>query len=636
MLKRGILLIFLLLFSLHVTVLAQTNDSLTDETLVDSDIDDDSNETEVDDEDDDDDLEDITEEDIESELGDGGAINAIDRFFDGIFGSEISNMRERFAEIRTLIKRGEIEEAKELLKEYKKYAERLEKDIAPEDRDEAVRLTRIIRKAIKQAEKSIPDEDRADFDFIEDEARKVGNAAKIAHKIKELCEDLHELGAWEEFERVCKTDNEGPKWQKDLYDDLTDEQKDEAKKFGEIMSLCMRTSGQECDCGAIPHEGMSAMCFEAAPLARACELEDNEEACDQLDELEFPDDLPEHLLLVMDRLENEFGDESYENRIPRECQEHFEREGIDERDENARDECMRIMIFESTNEIPDECRPALKEAFDAGERSEGKFRRICEEIMFEQHRPEECAGVDNPRDCASLFENEFRGEGRDDFRDGPNRGPDCKSLEDAEERLDCYDNIDNYYEDRFDENRGPDNGHFPEACRKAEAFDRESCETIMRSQGRERFEEIKERENQCRESCVGGRWDFSGGDCRCEFPDEDFRTDDYRIDDYDYRDEFREEYRDEYQDDYNDGYRDEYKDEYRDDSGFVDGSYGVDVDTSVPTEHDDDFNSGSGDDGTSSGSDEGSSSGGEEPSTSGITGAVIAPNDFFNYYYNPF
>jgi hypothetical protein len=488
--------------------------------------------------------EEISEEEIEDELGDGGSINGVDRFIDGIFQSDLENMRERFAEVRTLIREGRIDEAKKLLAHYKKVADNLEREVRPEDRDQAVRLTKVIQEAIENLEDRIVDEE--EFNIISEKAENVEKAAEIASKIQELCKQLHDLSAWDEFERVCKTDDEGPRWQQDFFESLTDEQRGEAEKFGRILSSCMRTSGEDCDCQGIPHESMAAMCRKAAPLARDCKRIENGEldpqderfdgskgdACDQLDSLEFPDDLPRHLEEVLFRVEDEYGDASYDNHIPGPCKEV----GIEGRGRDDREKCFAIMV---EIEAPPECRDAIKKA---GANNERDARNICEKIMFDKHAPKDCieAGITNPEDCADLFEGDYD-------RRGPKRGPgfgrDCRGIEDSADRLACYDGV---LEGDHDDGR---------------SFE-------------DRFRETRQRERECEKSCSdqGKAWDFSDG-CRCfgEYEEDGEYYDDY--DNFDHDDNYDDSYGGNYEGsdgEYSeyDGFDDGYFDEYDDGSDF--------------------------------------------------------------------
>jgi len=391
-------------------------------------------------------------------------------FLDGI----IDSREEKIAEMRITAERcneGD-EDACDALEiayeKYKEHADEYEEQVSPDERDEAERSSRAIRGVVvREIAKNAPPglKDELVRDIVNRESR-IQTAAELASKIKELCVQLSELDPIE-FDRVCGLREDSKPWERRLHDDLTDEQKKEAREFGEILSSCMRTSGEDCRCDDIKFVKMQEMCNIAAPLARVCgdfgyrdeddfdnddddyeeeESPEVEAACDELDSLEFPD-MPDYLEEIVERLEEQYGDDNYDNHIPGPCRDA----GIDGRDPGDRDECMRIMIFDvggdGDNEIPTECRSALQDAFDDGVRSEKKFRQICEGIMFDREAPQECidAGVTSPRECGRLME-ELGFGGRDD-RD--HRGPDCRGIDNPEERLKCFDGFDGRdFEDR--------------------------------------------------------------------------------------------------------------------------------------------------------------------------------------------
>ena len=102
---------------------------------------------------------DISDEEIQEELGDGGFnsgfFHDIDIALDRWLQSDLDNREERIAEIRALIEEGKIDEAKELLGLYEEFAQHVEEEVTPEERDHAVKSSRIIRKAIKNIENKI-------------------------------------------------------------------------------------------------------------------------------------------------------------------------------------------------------------------------------------------------------------------------------------------------------------------------------------------------------------------------------------------------------------------------------------------------------------------------------------------------
>ncbi|MBS3082097.1 hypothetical protein J4416_04170 [Candidatus Pacearchaeota archaeon] len=412
------------------------------------------------------------------------------------FRSDSDNREKKIAELREMIKEGDVDSARKALEKYREYADMLEREIDPEKRDEARRSASAVRNAIRGIENEIPEEDRKEFvDDIVDRERKIVTAVEIAGKIRDLCKQLSGLDP-NEYARVCSTGDDSPNWQKKLDKDLTSEQRDEARKFGGIMSQCFETAGQQCRCEEIPYPEFANACSVAAPLATACEVDGDEDACEALDGLEMPE-LPDHLQDIFESLEGDISKAQFDLHMPREC-----------RDAGATSpkKCMKIMI--ETN-APEECRDEL---ISRNIQNEREAREICEKIMFELNAPEECvsAGLKDPRECGKLMFKEnapqecidagLTGENRNDHkkceeimrdtgdRKGPSRGfgGNCREIQNSEERLKCYDGaVSGVGEFRGD-------------------FER-------------RFTENNEKQTQCANQCKaeGKAWDFSGGNCVC-------------------------------------------------------------------------------------------------------------------------
>ena len=368
----------------------------------------------------------------------------IDRFFD-TFSDDISVKEEKIAEIKAMIKKGDIKSARDALKYYQEYVKKIEKEIGPEKAKEAERSSIGIRQALNEIKNNLSEADRKEFfdNIIEDE-KKVVIAAKLASKIKDLCQSLSEVDP-EEYYRVCKTDDNAPKWQKKLDRDLTEKQREETIKFGEIMSRCFKTSGKECQCDEIPFPEFASACSEAAPLAAACNVDGNDKACEELDSIEMPE-LPEHLQGVFDELEKA-SNSRYDIRMPKKCVEA----GITDPGK-----CKKIIIRENA---PKECREALIKADANGEK---EVRKICGKIMMKKYaricaekniiNPKECRdfmisidekptkcieeGIGNAEDCKDFLD-DLRDERRDNMKIDFN----CKEIKDETKRLDCYDEV---------------------------------------------------------------------------------------------------------------------------------------------------------------------------------------------------
>ncbi len=390
-------------------------------------------------------------EDSELEVDAGttpdSALYVFDKFFDR-FGDDIEVREEKIAEIKAMVEAGDIESAKKALMIYIETAEEFEKEVGPERREEALRSSAAIRNAMRDIQDKVPPGERDEFvhDII-DREHSIATAAEIASKINELCRELSDLDP-ELFYQNCRVDDEGPRWHKEMFDDLTEEQKKEAKKFAEIMGQCFETSGQECRCDEIPYSSFANACSRAAPLATACDIEGDEKACEKLDSLDMPE-LPPHLEEVMRFLEGDIQHKKFDLHMPPECV---------EAGATTPEDCSKIMI---TTHAPEECKEAL---LAANPRTEMEGREICDKIMYELHAPPECIergitddeeckdfmwGIGNrPSECQANQIHDFRdceeflrrGRDKDPKMGGPRFDFNCREIEDPMERLDCYDN----------------------------------------------------------------------------------------------------------------------------------------------------------------------------------------------------
>ncbi|MEK6848852.1 MAG: hypothetical protein AABX65_04435 [Nanoarchaeota archaeon] len=460
----------------------------------------------------------------------------MDNFFDR-FRNDVSVREERIAEVREMIEGGKVEDAKKALARYRDVADVLEKEIEPERQKEARRSSAAIKNALNEIKGEIPEEQRKEFvDETIKREDKIAAAAKVAEQIKELCVQLSKLDP-EQYSRMCRTDENAPKWQRELDEKLTDEQKKEAEEFFGIMSNCFRNP-KGCECDKISVPSFSAMCKVKAPLAAKCE-EGDIEACKDMEEGEdMADLLPPHLQSVFEKIEgryNEAHDErAFEKYMPEECQEAGAK---------TPKECRSVMFKLNA---PEEC-------VSAGLTGASGDEKKCEEIMFKANAPEECieAGVKNPKECGKIMFKQhapeeciaagLTGEGRGDERkcreimeklggerreEGPegygSSGASCMQISDPAEKLKCFENAYNGMPsgelqggDRRQQQR--QGAGYPKECQEAGALSPEACREAMSKKFEERFRETKESEKRCADECSakGGAWDFSGGVCKC-------------------------------------------------------------------------------------------------------------------------
>jgi len=392
------------------------------------------------------------------------------------FRNPVENKEKKVAEIREMIQEGNIDAAKKSLERYNEYANELKQEIDPESSQDAKKSAVAITRTLKEIESQIPLEQRDEFvgGVVSQEASIV-TAAEIANKIQELCKELSRLDP-STYASTCKTGEDSPKWQQRMDRDLTEEQEKEARQFFEIMSSCFENP-KECQCNQIKTEAFKDECNIIAPLAAKCDIDGDEEACNEMDARGDPIELlPDYLQDVMKDIEDKYSKSEFDNHAPQECR----KEGV-----TNREDCMRIMFKLNA---PEEC----SEALERGEidlSNEREAREQCEEIMFNANAPPECveaglrdhkecgkfmfkdsappecieAGLDgsspkDPKKCREIMES-LRGE--ENQGDGKGRGPrinfNCGGIQNAEERLECYDKAANGAQEHF-ENRGPQGG----------------------------------------------------------------------------------------------------------------------------------------------------------------------------------
>ena len=430
----------------------------------------------------------------------------VDEFFDR-FGNEIDNREERIAEVKAMIEKGDYQAAKKALDRYNENAKELEKNVDPDKRDEARRSAAVIRRALNEVKDEIPKEERKEFydDIIEKESSIV-TAVEISSKIKDLCVQLAELDPME-YSRICKTGDDAPEWKKKLHKTLTAEQEKEAREFGDIMSECFKTSGNDCRCEDISFYDFSVACSKVAPLAVKCDA-GSEDACDMMDEIEMPE-LPPHLQEIFDDIEMKYGEARYDMHMPPECI----KEGA-----STPKECMLIMV---RVHAPFECKDAIKKAIESGEiKDERGARDICDRIMMppecEGMSPDECARnmmppecVEkdlSPRECKKFMDSSMKpGMGP-----GPGFGQDCGGIQDSMKRLECYDNMGKDMGEQYGVGPGfkAPEGEITWQCKENRIHWPPDCEKFMREEWpeQERRNDEERRKNEERWNQDEEKW----------------------------------------------------------------------------------------------------------------------------------
>lgn len=366
----------------------------------------------------------------------------IDNLLDN-FATDASNREEKIAEIQDMIKAGKVDDAKKALSRYQQFAKRTEQDISPDQQEQTRKSAVAISHVIKKIKDDIPAEHQQEFvtDILSQE-EKISTAAKVADKIKNLCETLSKLDP-QQYAKTCKLDDneDAPQWQRRLDDKLTSEQQVEARAFFKTMSGCMRDPAN-CQCDEISIKPLAEKCKVIAPLAGKCKQGD-QASCDAMDKdtENIEDLLPPHLQDIMKDIETDFSGAEFENHMPPECQQA----NIDPKSSNAREQCEEVMFKQNA---PEEC-------IQAGL----KDHKECSKYMFNLKAPPECkdAGLTGEsqkdhRQCEKIMQ-ELQQKQQPEFQNnnptqnnnfnpsGPGMGfsfgKNCKDLTDQNEKLQC-------------------------------------------------------------------------------------------------------------------------------------------------------------------------------------------------------
>ncbi len=478
------------------------------------------------------------------------------------FRSDDENAKQKIAEVKSAVESGDFKSAKKALEKYKGYASKIEKEADPEKKEKIQRDSAAIRNTIKEVEDKVPQVDRKELvEGVVKQAELNAKAVEVADKINTLCNELAKLDP-AQYATICKLDKDAPEWRQKQDKKLTDSQKEDVKKFKDVMIQCMETQGKNCKCDDINVKDFSLRCKIVAPLADACQNKKDQSACEKMDDATrgMEDLLPEYLQDTFAEVQEEMSKEQFGRFMPEECVKAGAK---------TPEECAPIMI---RTHAPEECKAELNKQKITNERD---ARKLCEEIMFKQNAPKECmdAGVKDHKECGKLMfvqkapqeckDAGLTGENPSDSRkcqeimqskggqgkpgQGFAFGKSCSDVKDKEERLKCFDEMSNHVQDagkEFSGQFGSDNfgsfngdfksggsfggsnqggGNWPNECTKVGATTKETCEKIMMQGRQDQFKKQKDYEENFAKECMnkGGRWDcgFSSIDrsnpCRC-------------------------------------------------------------------------------------------------------------------------
>ena len=472
---------------------------------------------------------------------------ADDGFLYTLFDGFSESREEKIAEIKETAEKcnaGDTEACTALdiaFEKYKEYAGKFEREVSPEQSEQAIKESEQIRGVlIRDIAKNIDPTKKDEFvmEILEQE-EDIGLAAEIATQINELCNKLVGLGEFKKADKVCNLEEdseESPKWLRDKREGWKNEITSEAQEFLDVLQVCMDVSDDEilgntesCECDKMPGKNAD-LCSTIVKLEDACGAGEKN-SCGKADTYinDFMEALPEDLRRVM---EEQMGEEEFDRSGPP--------LGCEELDFK---ECMLQEAEKHIGKAPSECRDALREGIRNGNVKGPKDgQRICQEIMMEGFGSPECNEEGfSPSECADFMSGkEYGGGGR-----GP--GVDfsvCEDIEDHQQRANCYrDNVEkaNLAGDYYSEKRNHQGEEFDFEKEFRQQHQGEYVEFYgrdyerkgkFRTEGEAKadFERRKgEHESKIREfvSSCEGAWDCSYGDitpekpCRC-YQEEEF------------------------------------------------------------------------------------------------------------------
>ena len=494
-------------------------------------------------------LHDILEEHPDAELKvDAGitpdsALYFIDEAFDG-FQNPVDVVQEKCNELRELVNSGNTEAAQIALENLNKYTEKLEKEVSPDEKEEVQEAVAAVANTIEEIKDKIPEDKKEEFvDEVLEKQKNLAVAAVIAEKINELCGQLIKLGEFKKASEVCNLDKENkdePEWLRGKKEGWNKQLEGNAQEFFNVLTACMEVTNDgvegdsdKCECDKMP-DAQAVLCVDIAASEDACNDGKDESACGVSEPLmeQFMSSLPDNLREAMKKAMNEFGQEDFERHgAPPDCQDLTFRE------------CMLQEAEKHLQYAPEECRDPIRDAIKSGEVSgEADARRICEEIMYEENRPEGCEDL-APDKCAERYGGPGRGEG----------GPGgivfqvCDNIKNSEARLACYDAnaegvkvVGDYHREKqkfreefnkrefedYEEYRREFSGKFEGDFRRenvdkyADLYaKRKDYEKYYYNEEGERrkIQETLDREEKCVQQCAsqGLPWTFINGDCEC-------------------------------------------------------------------------------------------------------------------------
>ncbi len=243
---------------------------------------------------------------------------------------------EKLAEARRMAENGQAEYARQALERAQSHGEILQANVRPEMAPVVGASTAVARRVLEGIGRDVPELDETISEQIQNEEQ-IGLAAELSKKIYELCDALSDLDP-KRYEETCNAGEDAPEWRRQQHAQLTTEQEEHARLFGEKLGQCF-DDPEDCDCAGMGVQSFQNVCEEASTLEAGCQSGD-QVSCLEMEEkfadFDAGDYLPDYLAGTFDELEGGVKDkyeerfnqmfEQFSQRFDAEMQRRFEEE----------------------------------------------------------------------------------------------------------------------------------------------------------------------------------------------------------------------------------------------------------------------------------------------------------------------
>ncbi|PIY97271.1 MAG: hypothetical protein COY66_00030 [Candidatus Kerfeldbacteria bacterium CG_4_10_14_0_8_um_filter_42_10] len=364
---------------------------------------------------------------------------------------------EKIAEAQVMVDKEMPEEAQKVLDKALEYNDIVEIEVSPDIQGKVKESGERVQSAINNMKEKTEGEQWKEvnegFDENIEKEKRVGTAAELSSKIKELCETLAKLDPLQ-YADSCKSKDNSPKWMKEQDKELTAEQEQQSRIFFDELSACFENPKQ-CDCKSMGVQKFEDFCVEQSALAVKC-MDGDKTACENMNNGAPEDLLPDYLIPVMKKVEAKYSNAQFDNFAPEECVK-ANAKTPEECNRimfklNAPQECLDAKLTGESREDEAKCRNIMfqentpKECADAGITPQDKDgARKCTKIMFQSRAPQQCLDIgltgesrEDEKKCRELMQNQ--GE---DYKQGTNTyapqfNRDCNSIKDVNEKMKCF------------------------------------------------------------------------------------------------------------------------------------------------------------------------------------------------------